>query len=67
MKGYKFFEEYRDPGMQASSGNVIAVNLDGGTFVQDGGEYLGSRCRHVSEEVAREIHPKLFEYLEALA
>lgn len=93
MKGYKFFKEYRDDAMQASSGNVIAVDLDGGTFVQDGGvcyravvpapdqtipnspvtmilfnaEYLGARCRHVSEAEAREIHPRLFEYLEALA
>lgn len=26
--------------------------------------YLASKCRRVSEARAREIHPKLFEYLE---
>ena len=93
MHGYKFFEEYRDETMQASSGNVIAVNLGAGSFVQHGGvcyravvphpdhdlpnspvtfrlfnaEYLGARCRRVSEDVARQIHPRLFEFLEALA
>ena len=93
MRGYNFFEEYRDEAMVASSGNVIAIDIGGGPFVQDGGvcfkavapapehqvpnspvrmilfnaEYLGMRCRPVSEERAREIHPKLFEYLERLA
>lgn len=93
MHGYRFFEEYRDDTMQASSGNVIAVNLGAGSFVQHGGvcyravvpapergvpnspvtmslfnaEYLGTRCRHVSEARARKIHPKLFEFLEGLA
>ncbi|HWJ21323.1 MAG TPA: hypothetical protein VNS52_03125 [Gemmatimonadaceae bacterium] len=93
MKGYSFFEEYRDELMLASSGNVIAVNVDEGSFVLHGGvcykaivpspergvpnspvtmilfnaEYLGSRCRPVTELRAREIHPKLFEYLEGLA
>jgi hypothetical protein len=93
MNGYKFFEEYRDEAMQASSGNVIAVNLGAGSFVQHGGvcyravvpapergipnspvtmilfnaEYLGTRCRGVTEARARKIHPKLFEFLEGLA
>ena len=93
MNGYRFFEEYRDETMQASSGNVIAVNLAAGSFVQHGGvcyraiipetrpgfpnspvtmslfnaEYLGTRCRRVSEADARKIHPKLFEFLEGLA
>ena len=93
MKGYSFFEEYRDELMLASSGNVIEVNVDEGSFVLHGGvcykaivpspergvpnspvtmilfnaEYLGSRCRPVTELRAREIHPKLFEYLEGLA
>lgn len=30
-------------------------------------EYLGARCRRVSEAQARLIHPRLFEYLERLA
>ena len=29
-------------------------------------EYLGRSCKLVSEGQAREIHPKLFEYLDAL-
>lgn len=29
-------------------------------------EYLGTHCRLVSEEKARGIHPKLFEYLDKL-
>ncbi|MGH7720143.1 MAG: hypothetical protein ACREON_15040 [Gemmatimonadaceae bacterium] len=30
-------------------------------------EYLGERCRSISESRARTIHPRLFEYLESLA
>ncbi|MDQ6830998.1 MAG: hypothetical protein M3081_19215 [Gemmatimonadota bacterium] len=30
-------------------------------------EYLGTHCRKISEERARDIHPKLFEYLDTLA
>jgi hypothetical protein len=30
-------------------------------------EYLGTRCRGVTEARARKIHPKLFEFLEGLA
>jgi hypothetical protein len=30
-------------------------------------EYLGKRCRRISEARARSIHPRLFEYLDALA
>ncbi|GAC1695793.1 MAG: hypothetical protein NVS9B3_13870 [Gemmatimonadaceae bacterium] len=30
-------------------------------------EYLGARCRRVTEDAARMIHPRLFEYLETLA
>ena len=93
MHGYTFFEEYRDEAMLASSGNVIAVDLGAGSFVQPGGvcyravvprrdhdlpnspvtvslfnaEYLGARCRRVSEDRARRIHPRLFEFLEGLA
>ena len=94
MQGFTFFEEYRDESMQASSGNVIAVDLAAGSFVQPGGvcyravvpcrgehdlpnspvtmslfnaEYLGMRCRRVSEDDARKIHPRLFEFLEGLA
>lgn len=93
MKGYSFFEEYRDELMLASSGNVIAVNVDEGSFVLHGGvcykaivpspergvpnspvtmilfnaEYLGTRCRGVTEDHARKIHPRLFEFLEGLA
>ena len=28
-------------------------------------EYLQEKCKRVSEERARQVHPKLFEYLEA--
>ena len=30
-------------------------------------EYLGKRCRRISEMRARMIHPRLFEYLDQLA
>ena len=30
-------------------------------------EYLGTHCKEVSEERAREIQPELFEYLDRLA
>jgi hypothetical protein len=30
-------------------------------------EYLGTHCKEVSEERAREIQPQLFEYLDRLA
>ena len=30
-------------------------------------EYLGKRCRSISEGRARAIHPRLFEYLDQLA
>ena len=30
-------------------------------------EYLGTHCRPVSEERAREVNPLLFEYLDGLA
>jgi hypothetical protein len=30
-------------------------------------EYLGTHCRLVSEERARAIQPKLFEYLDSIA
>ena len=30
-------------------------------------EYLGTHCRRVSEERARAIQPKLFEYLDTIA
>ena len=30
-------------------------------------EYLGTRCRHVTEAHARNVHPRLFEYLDTLA
>ncbi|MDQ3673294.1 MAG: hypothetical protein M3365_02830 [Gemmatimonadota bacterium] len=30
-------------------------------------EYLGKRCRRISEARARDIHPRLFEFLDALA
>ncbi|MEJ7809384.1 MAG: hypothetical protein WKG32_03105 [Gemmatimonadaceae bacterium] len=30
-------------------------------------EYLGKRCRGITEARAREIHPRLFEYLDRVA
>ncbi len=30
-------------------------------------EYLGTHCRRISEDQARAIHPKLFEYLDNMA
>ena len=30
-------------------------------------EYLGKRCRRITEARARDIHPRLFEFLDALA
>lgn len=27
-------------------------------------EYLEEKCKHISEAVARTVHPKLFEYLD---
>jgi hypothetical protein len=29
-------------------------------------EYLGTHCRQISEDRARTLHPRLFEYLDAL-
>lgn len=92
MRGYRFFEEFNDEGRQNSSGNVIALDMHGEAFVQEGGvcyralcafpdtgepnrpvlerlfnaEYLGVRCRHISEDRARQIHPRLFKVLDAL-
>jgi hypothetical protein len=93
MREYRFFEEFSDGRLESSSGNVIAVDLAGDSFVQEGGvcyralcaiqdaarpnspvlqryfnaEYLGARCRRITEARARKIHPKLFEYLDSLA
>jgi hypothetical protein len=93
MRRYRFFEEFTDDRLESSSGNVIAVDIFGGSFVQEGGvcysalcpipdrpapnspvlkrlfnaEYLGARCRGISEDQARSIHPKLFEYLDTIA
>ncbi|HEY9516345.1 MAG TPA: hypothetical protein VIQ74_11760 [Gemmatimonadaceae bacterium] len=93
MRGYRFFEEFSDGRFETSSGNVIAVDITGESFVQEGGvcygavvafpdsatpnspvlgrlfnaEYLGARCRRISESRARSIHPRLFEYLDAMA
>lgn len=93
MRGYRFFEEFSDDDLRRSSGNVIAVDMHGESFVQEGGvcyralcafpddgepnspvlerlfnaEYLGVRCRRISEARARQIHPRLFHYLDTLA
>lgn len=93
MRGFRFFEEFSDGRLETSSGNVIAVDVTGDSFVQEGGvcygavaafpdsatpnspvlarlfnaEYLGARCRSISESRARSIHPRLFEYLDAMA
>ncbi len=29
-------------------------------------EYLGTHCRRITEDRARTLHPRLFEYLDAL-
>ena len=34
--GYQFFEEFRDASQRESAGNVIAVNIAAGSFVQEG-------------------------------
>jgi hypothetical protein len=91
--GYQFFEEFNDGRLESSSGNVIAIDMAGESFVQEGGvcypalcafpdsappnspvlkrffnaEYLGVRCRRITEARARMIHPKLFEYLDTVA
>jgi hypothetical protein len=93
MAHYKFFEEYRDEQLRSSTGNVIAIHVADGPFVQDGAvcfkavradpdnraangdvmmallnaEYLGTHCRHIGDNQARTIHPRLFEYIERLA
>ncbi len=93
MRGLRFFEEYTDAARARSAGTVVAIDMTGRSFVQEGGvcydalsaaadgpspngpvlqrwcnaEYLGSRCRRVSEARARAIHPRLFEYLDSLA
>jgi hypothetical protein len=36
MAHYQFFEEYRDEGLRTRTGNVIAVHISEGPFVQDG-------------------------------
>lgn len=36
MDGYQFFEEYRDERHRESAGNIIAVNMFDGSFVQEG-------------------------------
>ena len=90
---YQFFEEYRDEAMRTSTGNVIAVHIADGPFVQDGAvcfkavrtapenraangevmmallnaEYLGTHCRQLEPVAARELHPRLFEYIERIA
>jgi hypothetical protein len=92
-RGFHFFEEFSDGRRESSAGNVIAVDIRGASFVQEGGvcysafcafpdsetpnspvlerlcnaEYLGARCRRISEARAREIHPRLFERLDTLA
>jgi hypothetical protein len=92
-RGFHFFEEFSDDRRESSAGNVIAVNISGASFVQQGGvcysafcafpdsevpnspvlerlcnaEYLGARCRRITEARAREIHPRLFECLDTIA
>ena len=41
---YRFFEEFRDDGYRASSGNIIAVDVSGGSFVQEGGVCYKAVC-----------------------
>ena len=89
---FQFYEQYRDEGRGESAGNVIAIDLDATSFVQEGGvcfpavgpphgstpngpvipgffnaEYLGTHCRPVSAARAREVHPRLFEFLDTLS
>ena len=94
MHGYRFFEEYRDEGRRDSLNSVVAIDVEKGPFVQEGGvcyravctdreknepghkavrmvlfnaEYLGTHCRRISEQRARELHPEVFSFLESLA
>ncbi len=50
MKGVSFYEEFANKRKGVSEGNCVAV--------------LVERCKRVSEQRAREIHPELFKYLE---
>jgi hypothetical protein len=45
MRGYRFFEEYRDPSRSESLGNVIAIQMsETPSFVQPGGICLPAVC-----------------------
>jgi hypothetical protein len=44
MQGYRFFEEYTDDRRAQSAGNVIAIHIDGDSFVQEGGICYGALC-----------------------
>ena len=44
MDGYQFFEEYRDDARRESAGNVIAVNMADGSFIQEGGICFKAVC-----------------------
>jgi hypothetical protein len=44
MIGYRFFEEYRDDTRRESAGNVIAVNMADGSFIQEGGICYKAVC-----------------------
>ena len=44
MDGYHFFEEFRDEAQRESAGNVIAVNMADGSFVQEGGICYRAVC-----------------------
>jgi hypothetical protein len=94
MKGYRFYEEFRDKCRQESMDTVVALLLDeyqqpymyysesagewvadvvSGVFDTPNSEvgldsvalgYLHERCKRVSEATARQIHPRLFTYLD---
>ncbi len=61
--------------LQEGSICVQAICNDGDTIAPNSpvapallkGEFLGRNCRPISEDRARSIHPRLFEYLEQLA
>jgi hypothetical protein len=41
---YQFFEEYRDDAQRESAGNIIAINMAHGSFVQEGGICYRAVC-----------------------
>lgn len=66
MRGYRFFEEYRDEQRRDSVGSVIAIDVGNGPFVQEGGVCYRAVCANQDDPVRKgPVHMVLFnaEYL----